>query len=167
MEILLQCAENSNMLLVTNRTIRDLRIFAVYNRKFIANTNSFRHYVTVIGYSGGSCQVECSYVFHGSELSNSRISFAPTVYPINWEQEYHNNSIIEVSIDIDEIDTEVFNEFEVAISQYLDFSEDDGCYLTNLENEKNITIPFYVSPKFPIKILEQLYDVYWPFSISW
>ena len=167
MEILIQCAENPNELLATNRSIRDLRIFALYNRKFLVNTNSFRHYVTLIGYSGGGCQEEYSYVIHGSDISNSKITFTSSSYPTYWEQEYNENEIIEVSIDIDEMDTEVFNEFQVAISQYLEYSEDDGCYLINTENKTLKNGSFYATPKFPINILEELNTIYWPFSTSW
>ena len=167
MEILIQYAEKPDELLVKNQSIRDLRIFALYNRKFLAKTNSFRHYVAVIGYSGGGCQEEYSYVIHGSDISNSKITFTASSYPTYWEQEYNENEIIEVSIDLDEMDTEVFNEFQVTISRYLEYSEDDGCYLINLENDKKINNTFYATPKFPIKILEKLNSIYWPFSTSW
>lgn len=167
MEILIQCAENPNELLATNGSIRDLRIFALYNRKFLANTNSFRHYVTVIGYSGGGCQEEYPYLIHGSNISNSKITFTPSSYPIYWEQEYYANEIIETSINLDEMDTEVFNEFQEAISKYLEYSEEEGCYLINLENEALKNGSFYATPKFPIKILEELNSIYWPFSTSW
>jgi hypothetical protein len=167
MEILIQYAEKPDELLVKNQSIRDLRIFALYNRKFLANTNSFRHYVAVIGYSGGACQEEYSYVIHGSELSNSKITFTPSSYPTYWEQEYFDNEIIEASIDLDEMDTEVFNEFQVAMSQYLVFSEKEDCYMINLENEALKNGSFYATPKFPIKILEELNSIYWPFSTNW
>ena len=167
MEILIQYAEKPDELLVKNQSIRDLRIFAVYNRKFLAKTNSFRHYLAVIGYSGGGCQEEYSYVIHGSELSNSKITFTPSSYPTYWEQEYFDNEIIEASIDLDEMDTEVLNEFQEAVSKYLEYSEDEGGYLINLENEELHNISFYATPKFPLKILEELNSIYWPFSTSW
>ena len=167
MEILIQYAEKPDELLVKNQSIRDLRIFALYNRKFLANTNSFRHYVAVIGYSGGGCQEEYSYVIHGSELSNSKITYTPSSYPTYWEQEYFDNEIIEASINLDEMDTEVFNEFQEAISKYLEYSQDEGGYLINLENEELHNTSFYATPKFPLKILEELNTIYWPFSTSW
>ena len=167
MEILIQYAEKPDELLVKNQSIRDLRIFALYNRKFLAKTNSFRHYVAVIGYSGGGCQEEYSYVIHGSDVSNSKITIAASTLPTYWEQEYYKNELIETSIELDEVDSVVFNDFQVAISQYLEYSEEDGCYLINLENEKLITTTFYATPKFPLKILEELNTIYWPFSTSW
>ena len=123
--------------------------------------------MTLIGYSGGGCQEEYSYVIHGSDISNSKITFTASSYPTYWEHEYNENEIIEVSIEIDEMDTEVFNEFQVAISSYLEYSEDDECYLINTENKTLKNGSFYATPKFPINILEELNSIYWPFSTSW
>ena len=167
MEILIQYAEKPDELLVKNQSIRDLRIFAVYNRKFLAKKNSFRHYVAVIGYSGGGCQEEYSYVIHGSNTSNSKITIAASTLPTYWEQEYYKNELIETSIELDEIDSVVFNDLQVAMSQYLVFSEKEDCYIINLENEALKNGSFYATPKFPIKILEELNSIYWPFSTNW
>lgn len=167
MEILIQIAKKPDKLLVDNQSIRTLRIFALYNRKFLSNLNSFRHYLVVIGYSGGACQEECSYVIHGSNRSNSKITFTASIFPNYWEHEYNKNGLIETSIELDKVDSEVFSDFEVALSQYLVYSEKEDCYLVNINSETLKNGSFYATPKFPIKILEEVNSIYWPFSTSW
>jgi hypothetical protein len=121
----------------------------------------------VIGYSGGGCQEECSYVMYGSNPNNSKINRAYSSFPTDWEYEHINEETNEVSIELDEMDKEVFKEFQALINKYLLYSEDEDCFILNLENEEIIDTTFYTTPKFPIKILKQLNSVYWPFSTSW
>lgn len=163
MEILIKHSKGC----IENQSIRNLKIFAGYKRKFITSSNSFRHYVVIIGYSGGGSQEECSYVMHGSNLTNSKIYRTYSSFPTDWEFEHFNNETNEISIELDELDNEVLNEFQINIKEYLHYSEEEDYFTVNNENKEIINSPFFATPKFPLKILKQLNSVYWPFSITW
>lgn len=162
MEFLIQYSDDC----IENQSI-NLRIFACYKRKFLPASNSFRHYAVVIGYSGGGCQEECSYVMYGSNPKTSKINRAFSSFPTDWEYEHFNEETYEVSIEPDEMDKEVFKEFQTLINKYLLYYEDEDCFILNPENVEIIDSSFFATPKFPIKILKQLNSVYWPFLTSW
>jgi hypothetical protein len=163
MEFLIQYSDDC----IENQSIRNLRIFSGYKKIFLPASNSFRHYVVVIGYSGRGCQEECSYVMYGSNPITSKINRAYSSFPTDWEYEHFNKETNEVTIELDEMDKKVFKEFQNVINKYLLYSEEEDCFIINLENEEIIDTTFYTTPKFPIKILVQLNSVYWPFSTSW
>lgn len=165
MEILIQI-KNENVL-DKNQTIRNLSFFGLYERKFSSKINSFKHYLMVIGYSGGMCQEECSYVIHGSNINNSKILIAFSTFPIYWDKEFSNNELNEISTEIDEDDNEVFKKFQEVMLEYVVYDDEKECYLINAENELLTKSSFYSTPTFPTKRLVELKKVYWPFSISW
>ena len=121
----------------------------------------------MIGYSGGGCQEECSYVMYGSNPTTSKINRSYSSFPTDWENEHFNEETNEVLIELDEMDKEVFKEFQTVINKYLLYSEEEDCFILNPENEEVIDSTFFATPKFPTKILKQLNSVFWPFSTSW
>jgi hypothetical protein len=165
MEILIQIKKEN--VLDKNQTIRNLSFFGLYERKFSSKINSFKHYLMVIGYSGGMCQEECSYVIHGSNINNSKILIAFSAFPIYWDKEFSNNELNEISTEIDEDDNEVFKKFQEVMLEYVVYDDEKECYLINAENELLTKSSFYSTPTFPTKRLVELKKVYWPFSISW
>ena len=104
---------------------------------------------------------------HGSNLTNSKIYRTYSSFPTDWEFEHFNNETNEISIELDELDNEVLNEFQINIKEYLHYSEEEDYFTVNNENKEIINSPFFATPKFPLKILKQLNSVYWPFSITW
>ena len=163
MEILVKYSND----FLKNKTKKDLRIFVVYKRKFIPISKTFRHYLLVIGYTGGGNQESWSFMFNGSNPVNSKIKRAFSTFPTYWEYEHHDNEIAEVSLELDEIDNKVFSEFQTVINKYLLYSEEEDSFIINLEKEEIINTTFFVTSKFPIKFLEKLNSIYWPFSTSW
>ena len=167
MEILIQIQNKQEKILDKNRSIRDLSLFSLYERKFSSEINSFKHYLMVIGYSGGMCQEECSYVIQGSNINNSKIFVSFSTFPTYWDKEFLNNELKEIAIEIDKDDIEVFNKFQVAMSEYVVYDNEKECYLINTENDLLTKSSFYSTPTFPTKRIAELKKVYWPFSISW
>jgi hypothetical protein len=166
MEILIQIQNKQENVLDKNQSTRNLSLFSLYERKFSSEINSFKHYLMVIGYSGGMCQEECSYVIHGSNINNSKIVFTFSTFPIYWDKEFLNNELKEISTEIDEDDNEVFKKFQEVMSQYVVYDDKKECYLINAENHLLRESSFYSTPTFPTKRLAELKKVYWPFSIS-
>lgn len=124
MEVLFRCSNINNTIEFKSQSIRDLKILALYQKKFLSDNQIFKHYLQIIGYSGGVCQEECSFVINGSDFDNSRISIAHSIFPTFWEKEYFKNELIDVSYELHKFDVTVFNEFQKIITQYVIYAKE-------------------------------------------
>jgi hypothetical protein len=151
-----------------DHSIRSLGIFSLQKSFYNKESKTFVHYLTVIGYAGGGSQGELFCKILGSNLEKSTIYISIFADSMYYEYLFKSDvlKIINYDNDLNESDLVIQNEFIEEINNYLSWDDTDGYYYIKNKSlllEEN----FFMSQKYPLRMLKYLKNVYWPFSISW
>ena len=167
MNTLIQLARNeSGSSSPLDSSILSLRIFSLHKCIFDKETKNFIHFLVVIGYSGGGCQEECFYKINGSNFEKSTIQISTSSGDSFYQFSFKNQNIVELETEMNQFDRQIQSEFIESINKYLLYNDGLGYFFFDNRNP-NVNSGFLKTGKFPIRILKNLKNVYWPFSTHW
>ena len=146
--------------------VRSLKIFTTHKSVFDKESKTFNHFLVVIGYSGGGCQEECFYKISSSNFEKSTVLISTSVGDSFYQFSYKNKELFELESEMSQFDKQIQREFIETTNKYLSYDDILNYFFFDI---RKITLEsgFMVDVKFPIKILNFLKNVYWPFSASW
>lgn len=147
-------------------SIRNLRIFALHKSIFNSESKTFVHYLVVIGYSGGGCQEECFFKIDGSNLEKCTVWISQSTGDYFYQLSYKNQNIVEIETEMNQFDKQIQNQFFELIDKNLSYDDNLGYYFYNNQNS-TICNGFLITDTFPIRLLNFLNSVYWPFATYW
>ena len=79
---------------------------------------------------------------------------------------FKNQNIVELETEMNQFDRQIQGEFIESINKYLLYDDGLGYFFFDNRNP-NVNSGFLKTGKFPIRILKNLKNVYWPFSTHW